>query len=237
MRRQNTSTVVESVKVTQEDKGRPFGGNTYAHPSYGQARFSRVSEERGKLYGSKVDSSNTIELTISGSQCRQDLGKDWYFEKEQITQVIFTQTQFAELLTNMNCSAIPCTIKYRADKGHVQFAEMPKEIEYIKSVIQDKQDEQKAKLGTLQKEANDLLTKTGTLKKADKERLVRINQLLVNLSQSSLPFYAKSVEETIEKATQEAKSEIEAFNLHAITTLGLKALEDMDNVKRLLQKD
>ena len=230
----NNQTVQEPVKVTQEDKGSPFEGNTYSHPSYGQARFSRVSGERGKLYGSKVESSNTIELTISGSQCRQDLGRDWYFEKEIVTSVIFTQTQFSELLTNMNASAVPCTLKYRADKGYIEFAEMPKEIEYIKSAIQEKQDTQKVKLATLQQEANTLLTKTGTLKKAEKERLLRINQQIVNLSQSSLPFYAKSAEETIEKATQEAKTEIEAFNLHAITTLGLKALEDMDSVRKLL---
>jgi folate-dependent phosphoribosylglycinamide formyltransferase PurN len=227
--------VIEPVIVTQEDANSPFDGSTYSHPSYGQARFSRTSGERGKLYGSKVDSSNAIELTISTSKCRQDLGRDWYREEDQIVQVIFTQTQFAELLTNMNASGVPCTISYREALGSIEFAEMPRELEYIKEEIQRKKDTQKAELTVLQKESNELLTKTGTLRKADKERLIRINQLIVNLSSSSLPFYAKSAEETIEKATQEAKAEIEAFNLHAVTALGLKALEDIDVVKHLLE--
>ena len=225
---------MEPVKVTKEKDNSPFGGFKYSHPSYGQARFSRVSGERGKLYGSKVESSNTIELTISTSECRQELGRDWYFERDDFARVIFTQTQFAELLTNMNSAAVPCTISYREALGHIEFAEMPQELQYIKDEIQHKKDIQKDKLRSLQVEANELLTKTGTIKKADKERLIKINQQMVNLSSSSLPFYAKSAEETIEKATQEAKTEIEAFNLHAVTALGLKALEDINLVKRLL---
>lgn len=228
--------VIEPVSVTQENANLPFDGPTYSHPSYGQAHFSRVSGERGKLYGSKTDSSNTIELTISTSKCRQDLGRYWYYDEDQIVQVIFTQTQFAELLTNMNASGVPCTISYREALGSIEFAEMPRELEYIKEEIQRKKDTQKDELAALQKEANELLTKAGTLTKADKERLIRINQLIVNLSSSSLPFYAKSAEEIIENATQEAKAEIEAFNLHAVTTLGLKALKDIDIAKNLLEK-
>lgn len=232
----NTNRIEESVKVEAEDENSPFGGMSYTHPSYGLARFSRVSGERGRLYGSKVNSSNTIELTVSTSKCRQDLGRDWYYEQDKIISVTFTQTQFAELLTNMSASGVPCTINYREALGHIEFSEMPHELEYIKEEIQRKKDAQKDELVALQKEANELLTKTGTLKKADKERLMVINQLIVNLSSSSLPFYVKSAEEAIEKATQEAKAEVEAFNLHAVTALGLKALEDIDLVKRLLKK-
>lgn len=231
----NTNKVVEPVKVEEEDKSSPFGGMSYSHPSYGIARFSRISGERGRLYGSKINSSNTIDLTISTSKCRQDLGRDWYYDKDEVINVTFTQTQFAELLTNMNASGVPCTINYREALGRIEFAEMPHELEYIKETILTKQVEQKEKLRTLQKEANGLLIKTGTLKKADKERLIEINRLIVNLAESALPFYAESAEKTIRKATQEGKAEIEAFNLHAVTTLGLKVLEDIDLVKNLLE--
>lgn len=234
MRRANTNKVVEPVNISKAEN--PFSGFEYSHPSYGVARFSRVSGERGKLYGSKVNNSNTIELTLSTSKCRQDLGGDWYFEGKEIAKVTFTQTQFAELLTNMNDSAVPCTIGYRESLGHIEFAEMPREIEYIKSEIERKKNTQKEKLKLLQNEANELLTKKGTLKKSEKERLVRINQLMVSLSEGSLPFYAESAQKTIEKATQEAKAEIEAFNLHAVTTLGLKVLDDIELVKNLLEK-
>ncbi len=234
MVKRESNFVEESVKVESEDSSSPFGGQTYSHPSYGQARFSRVSGERGKLYGSKVSSSNTIELTVSTSKCRQDLGRDWYFDEQEVINVIFTQTQFAELLTNMNSSGVPCTLKYREALGYIKFEEMPQELQYIKTTIKEKQDTQKEKLAALQKESTELLTKTGTLKKAEKERLVYITQQMVNLSSSAIPFYAEQAEKTIEKATQEAKAEIEAFNLHAVTALGLKALEDIELVKHLL---
>lgn len=235
MKSRNLNKVKEPVTIIPEDSKSPFGGSSYSHPSYGQASFHRVTGSRGKLYGSKIDSNNTVELTISTSQCRQDLGRDWYYDQDEIVQVIFTQTQFAELLTNMNASGVPCTISYREALGLIEFAEMPRELEYIKDEIQRKKDTQKDELSSLQAEAITLLTKKGTLKKSEKDRLLRINQLIVNLSSSSLPFYAKSAEETIEKATQEAKAEIEAFNLHAITTLGLKALEDPKVAKHLLE--
>lgn len=235
MRKTNPNKVVEPVTVTKDRDNSPLDGSVYSHPSYGQASFSRVSGDRGKLYGSKVESGNTIELTVSTSKCRQDLGRDWYYDEEQLIKVIFTQTQFAELLTNMNTSGVPCTISYREALGHIEFAEMPRELEHIKEEIQRKKDSQKDELKSLQNEANALLTKSGTLKKSEKERLIKINQQMVNLSSSSLPFYAKSAEKTIEKATQEAKAEIEAFNLHAVTSFGLKAIEDIDVVKHLLE--
>jgi len=228
--------VVESVKAITNAQGSALDGTVYSHPSYGQARFSRISGDRGKLYGSKIDSSNTVELTISTSKCSQSLGRDWYHDQDEIVRVNFTQTQFAELLTNLNSSSVPCTIGYREALGTIEFAEMPRELEYIKKEIETKKNEQKEKLYLLQTEANELLTKAGTLKKVEKDRLVKITQSIVSLSSSSLPFYAESAAETIEQATQEAKAEIEAFNLHAVTALGLKALEDVDLVKRLLEK-
>lgn len=237
MSRRKTNKIVEQVKVKGDDLASPFNGMVYSHPSYGQARFSRVSGDRGQLYGSKINSSNTIELTISTSKCRQDLGRDWYNEKDEIVNVTFTQTQFAELLTNMNASAVPCTINYRADLGRIEFAEMPHELEYIKEEIQAAQDNQKEELRKLQEQATDLLNKSGPLNKKERAKLIGINYSIASLAESSLPFYAHSARETIEKATQEAKAEVEAFNLHAVTTLGLKAMEDIDLVKKLLSKN
>ena len=87
--------------------------------------------------------------------------------------VIFTQNQFAELLTNMNSAAVPCTISYREALGHIEFAEMPQELQYIKDEIQHKKDIQKDKLRSLQVEAYELLTKTGTSKESCKAGLQR----------------------------------------------------------------
>lgn len=230
----NGNKVEEPVQVKDESEDSPFGGLTYSHPSFGQARFSRVSGDRGQLYGSKIQSTNTVQLTISTSSCRQDLGRDWYHEKDQLISVSFTQTQFAELLTNMNASGVPCTINYREAVGHIISAELPHELEYIKQEISTRQAEQAEKISALEAEANQLLSQPGTLKKADKERLISITRSIARLSSCSLPFYAESAKETIEKATQEAKAEIEAFNLHAVTTLGLKALEDVEIAKALL---
>jgi len=232
MKIKNIGLVDEPVKTTKEES--PFNGFRYEHPSYGRAVFHRVSGGNRPLYGSDLKHGNTIQFTLESSSCRQDLGRNWFGGGDMIAEIEFSQVQFAELLTSMNTEGVPCTIRYRADMGRINFAEMAKAIDYVEDKIDKLVSSQVSDLKQVKAEIDEILSRKGTMKKADKERVQKLSMALVNLSQRSLPFYAESAVKIIGRSKAEAKASIEAHQQHLITTLGMAALQDEDVINKLL---
>lgn len=232
MKINNSNLVDEPVQVKKVES--PFSGFSYKHPSYGRAVFHRVSGGNRSLYGSDLKHGNTIQFTLESSSCKQDLGRNWFGGGDMIAEVEFSQVQFAELLTNMNTEGVPCTIKYRADMGRINFAEMSKAIDYVEDKIDKLVSSQASDLKKCKSEIDEILSSKGTMKKADKERVQKLSTMLVNLSQRSLPFYAESAVKIIGRSKAEAKASIEAHQQHLITTLGIAALQDEDVINKLL---
>ena len=83
------------------------------HPCFGLARFSRIYGYSGFMFGSDVQSENFIELTINHAERVQgDYRVHYYDYGVPIVRLKMTQTQFAELLTNMNIgNGIPVTLE------------------------------------------------------------------------------------------------------------------------------
>jgi hypothetical protein len=232
MKIKNQNLVDEPVQVTKEES--PFNGFNYSHPSYGRAVFHRTSGSDRPLYGSDLKHGNTIQFTLESSSCRQDLGRNWFGGGDMIAEVEFSQIQFAELLTNMNTEGVPCTIRYRADMGRINFAEMSKAIDYVEDKIDKLVNSQASDLKRTKAEIDEILERKGTMKKADKDRVQKLSSILVGLSQRSLPFYADSAIEIIGRSKAEAKASIEAHQQHLITTLGVAALQDKEVINKLL---
>ena len=232
MKVKNKNLVDEPVQVTKEES--PFNGFNYKHPSYGRAVFHRTNGGDRPLYGSDLKHGNTIQFTLESSSCRQDLGRNWFGGGEMIAEVEFSQIQFAELLTNMNTEGVPCTIRYRADMGRVNFAEMSKAIDYVEDKIDKLVSSQASDLKQFKAEIDEILSQKGTMKKADKDRVRKLSAQLVKLSHRELPFYAKSAVQIIDQSKTEAKASIEAHHQHLITTLGIAALQDEGVVNKLL---
>lgn len=232
MRIKNQNLVDEPVQVKKEES--PFSGFKYKHPSYGRAVFHRTSGGHRSLYGSDLKHGNTIQFTLESSSCRQDLGRNWFGGGDMIAEVEFSQIQFAELLTNMNTEGVPCTIRYRADMGRVNFAEMSKAIDYVEDKIDRLVSSQDSDLKKVKEEIDEILSRKGTIKKSDKERVQKLSSVLVGLSQRSLPFYAESAVKIIDRSKAEAKASVEAHQQHLITTLGIAALQDKSVIDKLL---
>ena len=232
MKIKNQNLVDEPVQVTKEESS--FSGFRYQHPSYGRAVFRRTNGGNRPLYGSDLKHGNTIQFTLESSSCMQDLGRNWFGGGDMIAEVEFSQVQFAELLTNMNTEGVPCTIRYRADMGRINFAEMSKAIDYVEDKIDKLVSSQASDLKRVKSEIDEILSRKGTMKKADKDRVQELSRMLVNLSQRSLLFYAESAVEIIDRSKAEAKASIEAHQQHLITTLGIAALQDESVINKLL---
>ncbi len=67
------------------------------HPAYGHAVFSRVQGQI-KLFASPLAYHNEfITLTISRSELRHDLSRDWRHPTKELIEVAFSPAQFAQV--------------------------------------------------------------------------------------------------------------------------------------------
>ena len=107
----NTHKVDEDIK-REEAGGHRDGGFQYSHPCFGMIRISRQSGGDGrKLFGSEIETNNTIAITISEANVTQDLGRNWYYDHTILTEISMSPVQYAELISNPNTQGSPCTIK------------------------------------------------------------------------------------------------------------------------------
>lgn len=195
------------------------------HPSYGLARFSRITGGNRSLFGSSIQSSNTITFTITRASHERDLGNDWYHSKNEIIEIEMSNNQFAELITSFNYGeGIPVTIRRI---NHDRFPHPP-----FMSKIDLHNNEFKKKMYNYAVDAEKMVAKTLELLKkpnvgkGDKEVIQKEVESLLNMLKSSIPFYQNQFVEATEKTLTEAKSEFEAWVESKIRSKGLEALGD-----------
>lgn len=197
---------------------------TIQHPAFGQISVSRVHSTGTNFYGSNLKHNNYIAIEIRGSEIQRDLGNDRHFPTSNKMSIRLTSVQFAELLTNMNTTGVPCTIEL--DYGRVE--PLP-EIEDRKHFIHRKfRDRMKAFESTL-RDNQEIVKKLTAKKTLSKEDQHTLNWAVDKISQEvtqNIPFFMQVFQESSDEIVVEAKAEMEAAIQHKITSLGLRAIAE-----------
>lgn len=189
-------------------------------PAFGNAVFSRRSGDY-RLHGSELLHQHTIALRIG----RASVSRDYYQSRHQpdhmpIIEVLFSEMQFAELLTSMNMgSGVPCTISWQEGVGSIPY-NPPVETETAKT---DK--ELQANCNRAAESLLEVIAAIDATKLSSKERkalgdMVRKSYYAIT---NHLPFLVDQVRETIDKKATDAKAAIEGFFVSAIHRLGIDA--------------
>jgi hypothetical protein len=98
------------VDITFDDSS--TGGERHAHPSFGLIGVSRVTSNGTRMFGSAIDHSSFIEVTVAHAELIRSPGYDRYVRKGiPLVRLRMSAAQYAELLTTMNCGdGVPCTL-------------------------------------------------------------------------------------------------------------------------------
>lgn len=215
-----------SEPVTDDD-GR--GGTTSNHPAFGQISAARRHGGSMSLYGSDFVHNSTVAITICTSELNRSLSRDWNFQKQEIIEVVLSESQWATFVSSLNNGSGPCcTIQ------HVKGERMPslpiphdrtkqygaKFIETINDALKRIDDaiDSVASSGLSAKKADVILS---DLKMARQE--MRLN----------IPFVAKSFDENMEETVEKAKQEIHGYLNAHIARAGLAALQSSSDVLSL----
>lgn len=204
--------------------------NKETHESYGMLNFSSVSGGDSTLFGSSIPHRETIQLSIGAAEIERGLHTDWYYKRGDHIVVEMSHSQFSEAITSMNMgSGIPVTIK-RLNGQRISEPPFTNKRIQFEEEFKHKMDELEKSLRHLTENAENILTNKKTVSKADRHEILNdINKLRVELA-SNIPFMSNMYNEQLDKTTNEAKGEIEAFTLNRVNQLGLNSLQELQHL-------
>lgn len=203
------------------------------HESYGIAGFSRVSGGARSLFGSSIKHNDTIELSIKTAELQRGLSHDWYHGRNELIRIEMSRSQFAELITSMNCGdGIPVTILKFNGKSTESCPFKDKTEEHLDE-FNDANKNINDNANRLIEEAAEIFQKKN-ITKADREHCLKLLRSIKQDIGVNSEFRFKSFQEQMDKTKQEAKGEIEAFYENKMLSIAQKALvENKEKIEQI----
>lgn len=212
-------------------------GEQIRHPSFGMISFCRCSVsnfsenrelDKTSLFGSSIPHRHMIKMEIHSAMLQRDLYRDLIFPEKTLIEIEMSTTQFADAITSLNTSGVPCTITFFNGKTIEGKPIANKRMQF------DNEFENLAKKVTSDnneyyKKVTEILSKNHISKGDRKEILQQLDFIKMQI-ESNIPFLKQSFTEQMDKTVLEAKNEFSAFVDDKIQRVGLKNFK-----KELLQ--
>lgn len=215
-------------------EGGAMSGSRETHESFGAAQLTRCTG-RKRLVGAVLDAHpNFITLSISRAErmISDRLHDEYWMPREHIVELNFSVYQWAELVSSMNGTVVPCTIQsvFRVDMEPVP--EQVKSVferthkDALKSVMSSTTDVEKAfvaDVGELKKKVEELgVSKTKA--SAVTSLLHKLVEDYLYSPKSTAAWAAQRLNEEAEKAVTNIKLETAAAMTSIVQRAGINAL-------------
>lgn len=197
----------EIAKVSENERG------DEVHPAFGMIQANRVSQgpTGAVLFDSDVQHHHYVTLKIMGATRKRDLHRDWIHESGQYIEVAMSEAQWAGLISSMNTTGTPCTLRWLRGEGQVPGLSMGSRLDKSHEEVRTAADDAMAKV----KEARDTYEAHKTAK-----NLRDLHYAIENLP-STLEFAAKSLSEHAETVVQKTRADMEAMVYAAAEQAGV----------------
>lgn len=200
----------------------------YDHPAYGVITLTNPQGGDSTLFGSDIGHNQRMCITIHRAQLKRDLNRDWIHSKNQIIEVEMSHAQFAQFITSQGKGdGTPCTLRWMKGEGAVPgIAKIETKHDTFRREIHDAA---RKRLESIEKE----IAKLGEMIESGKLPKKELRELHANLRRQAdylpgtMEFVVKSAEEALEKATSDAKIEVESYIAMTAQRLGLKSIEEL----------
>lgn len=199
------------------------------HPSYAMISFHHVRGGNPVMFGSSVPHDERIQLTIQHAECERSLSRNWYFGGKNIVEAEMSYAQFAEAISNMNTSGVPCTLLYTEKDGSIPDCEF----ELSRKIYEDEFSKQLEETNRL---TNQLIASVSELfekprlTKAEKEEVLKaLQKIKMELGENS-GFILKQFNEQMERTVTEAKADIEEFAKTKNVSISTSETKELPNI-------
>jgi hypothetical protein len=215
---------------TQTKRSDPLGGTEFTHPAYAQIGASRVTGA-AVLYGSDFVHHQYICVRIAKSTLTRSLSNDWLFaDSLPYIEVDLSEAQWASFVSSMNVgSGVSCTLRFR-DKQEIPG--LPDPVQRTETFAAEAKQMMGRALTEL-KSLEEAIHGSG-LSGKKVEALSRQVQSARSAISGNLGFVADQFGEHMEKVTESAKVEVNAYAINTLMRAGLQALSNGKPVIELL---
>lgn len=202
------------------------------HESFGMISAGRVNSSGRYMFGSDIKHNAYIEITISRADLVEKSGRQNTFPRENLIRIRLSAVQWAEFLTNMNTTGVPCTLE--VIQGIRQEEYVPVEDKLKVAFREGKEYLENASTKGLLGKVRDYIANLKIAKK-HKEELEVMTRLLDDNLKSNAKFYLEQFNKEAERIVTESKAEAEASKAIIMNKLGeiklnkLKQLKNNDN--------
>ncbi len=182
------------------------------HPAFGMIGASRVSGH-AVLFDSDVEHQHFVILRIGRATRKRDLHRDWIHSgnRADIVEVAMSEAQWASMISSMNTSGVPCTIRRTEKDGDVPGLDFESRLDLTHKEVAARTQEALAEV----LEAFEAVKEKPT--KANIRQLeIRMGNLPANMR-----FAATSLTEHAETVVQKTRADVEAFVINKARQVGL----------------
>lgn len=188
------------------------------HPTYGMISIHKTHAHPGEyLVGSDLRHNSFISLKISTMKYKRMLSGDHYFDDNKLIEVQMSHSQWAEFLSSMNSTGVPCTLNFVTPEGQGYIRD---EVPHVDKLKMHKEEFNQEFSGKIQEAleivwqlSQGLSNKMG--KKEQRELLHDLSCKLGNIK-ANQNFAIDQFNEAVESRMNFAKGELKSF----LTTLG-----------------
>lgn len=208
------------------------GGATYTHEAFGTVVMTTPQGggmQGMSLFGSDIGHHQCISIEIHRAELTR------IHSRELVAKVEMSHAQFAQFITSSgNGSGTPCTIRYAAPIGTsleemAPIAKIESKHETHRREIKQSANEQISKVQDALKQL-EAMANGGKVSIKELRSVLHTAKCHLDNLPGNLEFAVKSAEEALEKATSDAKIEVESFIQMSANRIGLKSIADLARI-------
>ena len=193
----------------------PVGHNEHGdetHPAFGMIGASRVSG-RAVLFDSDVEHQHFVVLRIGRATRRRDLHRDWIHSSSRadIVEVAMSEAQWASMISSMNTSGVPCTIRHTEKDGAMPSLDFESRLDLSHKEVKGRTEEALA----------EVLEAFEAVKEKPTKANIRTLEIRMGNLPANMQFAATSLTEHAETVVQKSRADVEAFVINKARQVGL----------------
>lgn len=199
------------------------------HPAYGLITMTTSrSSKKITLFGSDLGHSEAVRIRVETASLKRDLNHDWIHGEGCILEFEMSHAQFAQFITSQgNGNGTPITLGWTRENGEIP------EIKHVKTKHDTFRHEvaeaAKERLDAIQRQIDILghMIEEGKMPKKDLRELHKELHRHAGQLPGTMQYVVKSAEEALEKATADAKIEVESYIAMSAKRIGLNHIGEL----------
>ena len=230
----NSMTYEEREPTVLEERiGQCDPHQVFEHDAYGTIAMTVSTGGSQTLFGSDLPHNQRVHISVCRARLHRDLNRDWISSYScPVIEFSMSHAQFAQFITSQGCGGgTPITFNFAPDPG-TQSEPMPgiRNVETKHETFRREIAEGvRTRLAKMQEQVDEL----GKMLETGKVSIKALREIHKDLDRQAdylpgtMEFVVKSAEEALEKATSDAKIDIESYIAMSAKRIGLNSIAEL----------